>query len=1121
MLTTSRPKKVFSKYKEPLIPLPNLIEAQIDSYRDFLNITLEKLCTEFFPFQDYAEKKFALEFKSLSFHEPLDTESEAREKKKTFEATVKARIKLVNKILGTEHEQEITMMNLPMMTDRGTFIINGSERVITAQLSRSYGIFFTEEDAKKGKFFGAKVIPYRGVWIDMMVERDGVIYVRIDKKRKFPITLLLKIFGWDRETFLQTIKSDSLRSFIAQSYTKENAESIDDAYVDMYAKIRDGEITTAENAKETLDIIFGEDRFDLSEVGRYQFNKRCNEPTNPEDLEFRLLSKQDLQKIVEEIARLQLTPGSKADDIDHLGMRRVRYVGELVSASVRKGLSRMKRTIQDKMSTIDSESILPTHIVNTRPLQAAVREFFMMNQLSTFMPQENVIAEIEQTRTLSALGAGGLTRERAGFEVRDIHSSHYGRICPIHTPEGPNIGLVVHLALYARINHFGIIETPYVKVNKGQLTNEIVYLNAYEEEKYNIAHFGTSIDKNGKLIDELVEVRATSQQTVVPKEEVHFMDGSPYQALSIAASLIPFIESTAANRALMASSMQKQGVPCLYPEAPLVGTGIEEKVARDTGRMIIARSSGTISYVDSTQIKIKEDNGKEHTYEVTGFSMLNGNSVAHQRPLVNKGDIVEKGAILADASTTDQGQVAVGQNVLVAYMCWRGQTFEDAIVVSQRLVKQQKFSNIRIHEYECIVRDTKLGQEMTTYDIPNVSEAKLRNLDADGVVRIGAEVRAGDILVGKITPKGETELSPEEKLLRSIFGEKARDVKDTSLRMEHGKKGRIIGIKVFSREKGNDLEAGVLKKIFIEVAEIRNVQSGDKLAGRYGNKGVISVILPEEDMPYMADGTPIDIILTPLGIPGRMNIGQTLEMHLGMAAEALGYQAIVPPFMGATEEEISGELEKAGFNKDGKMTLYDGLTGEKFDQDVAVGRHYFMKLNHMVDDKMHARSVGPYSLITQQPLGGKSRLGGQRLGEMEVWALEGYGAAYTLREMLTVKSDDIAGRSQAFESILRGQPLRDPNTPASFNVLLKYLRGLVFDVTLQGKHSEDRVYEEIVEKEKGIEYQSAPQIIKPTEEEFLGEDFDVPLDLDVLEEIDAPLEVLEKESASSDNEVEN
>lgn len=1053
---TAVTQKTFSRYQQPLVEVPNLVETQVDSYSKFLDETLDSIIKEFSPLTDYAGKKFELKIISLKLYPPENDAIYAKRNKITYEGHLKATVSLENKALGSVNEQEIFMSEIPMMTPQGTFIINGVERVIVPQLARSYGIFFTFNDTKKGSFFGAKIIPARGAWIEIEAEKDGVLYVRIDKKRKFPISSLLRIFGYETDVALLAVsKNEATKKLIKASIEKDTAKNVDEAFVEMYRKLRDGEHATVANAREFILNLFSEDRYDLSEVGRYQYNKRFDLGLDKGDLGTRLLTKTDLAILVNYIGELSMTPGAKGDDIDHLGFRRIRYAGELLEQKVRKGMSQMKRNIQDKMSTIDSETSLPVQIINQRPLQARIKEFFATNQLSQFMDQENVLSEIEHLRRLSALGPGGLARERAGFEVRDVHTSHYGRVCPVQSPEGPNIGLILSLATYAKVNEFGMIETPYVKVDNGRITGEVVYMNAMEEEKYSIAHALNPYNGKGEFTEKTVEVRLKGNPTIIDKKKVQYVDVASNQIFSVGTGLIPFVSNDAANRALMGSNMMKQATPCIVSMEPIVATGMEGKVAVDTGRLIVAENAGVVKSVDGQHVSIEKKDGKIDKYSLVNYLRTNNYSVFHQRPAVSLGQKVSKGDILADASTTNNGQLALGQNVLVAFMCWSGQNYEDAIVVSERLVRNSIFSSIRVEEYECIVRDTKLGPEMTTHDIPNVGEVKLRNLDEDGVIRVGAEVREGDILVGKISPKGETELSPEERLLRSIFGEKARDVKDTSLRMGHGKKGRVIGVRVFSRDLGHQLESGVIKKIYVEIANIRNLSVGDKLAGRHGNKGVISIILPEEDMPYMDDGTSIDVILTPLGVPSRMNIGQVLEMHMGLAANTLGYQAIVPAFQEATADEIAVELEKAGFDRDGKVQLYDGRTGEAFDQRVAVGYMYILKLHHMVDDKMHARSIGPYSLITQQPLGGKSQHGGQRFGEMEVWALEGYGAAYALREMLTIKSDDIQGRSAAFDSIIKGQNLRNPGRPAAFHVLVNYLKGLSLDVKIHTRRVDE------------------------------------------------------------------
>ena len=1052
-----RPKKYFGRFKEALTPMPNLIQAQLDSFKWFIEEGIAQALREFSPIEDYSKKKFELSFGSFEVSLPKYDEEYAKVNKLSYEGQLKATVKLKNKSLDSTKEQEIFLSEVPLMTSHGTFIINGIERIISPQLARSFGIFFTLNELRGKNLFGAKIIPARGVWIEIETDTDGTIIARIDRKRKFPITSLLRILGAEtNEAILEMFKGDeAAKKVIELTLSKDHAKTTDESFIEIHKRLRDGDLATAENAREFIGDIFKSDRYDLSRVGRFRFNKRFLKSMEETEMERKTIDSSDLATIIAHIVKLNNDPDAVEDDIDHLGSRRVRYVGELLQQKVRVGMTQMKRNIQDRMSTIEPDVSLPVNFISPRPLQARIKEFFTTNQLSQFMQQENVLSEIEHLRTLTALGPGGLTRERAGFEVRDVHPSHYGRLCPIHTPEGPNIGLVLRLSMYARLNAFGMIETPYARVKDGVITKDIQYLNALEEENFRIAHAAIPYDKDGNITDDEVEVRINGKPGLAKKAEVDYIDVSTNQAFSIATSLIPFLNHDAANRALMGSNMQKQATPCLVPEAPLVATGIERKAVEDTGRIILAPEDGEIKHVDAKHIVFEASKAsakvKKHEYTLVRFSRTNGFTVFHQRPVVSVGQKVKKGDVLADTSTSDNGEIALGHNMLVAFMSWSGNNYEDAIILSERLVKNSKFSSIHIEEFAINVRDTKLGPEITTCDIPNVGEAKLKNLAEDGIIRIGAEVRPGDILVGKITPKGETQLTPEERLLRSIFGEKARDVKDTSKRMEGGKRGRIISVKVFSREKGDKLESGIIKKIYIEVAQVRNVSVGDKLAGRHGNKGVISRILPEEDMPYMEDGTPVDVILTPLGVPSRMNLGQILELHLGLAANTLGYQAIVPPFTGATDKEIKEELVKAGFNEQGKMKLRDGRTGEHFDQPIAVGYMYILKLHHMVEDKIHMRSIGPYSLITQQPLGGKAQGGGQRFGEMEVWALLGHGAAYTLREILTIKSDDIQGRSQAFDSIVKGEHLKQPNIPASFNVLLKTLRGLALNVELLSK----------------------------------------------------------------------
>jgi DNA-directed RNA polymerase subunit beta len=1045
----ARSQKTFSKYREPLTQLPNLVENQILSYKDLTEKGIVEIFREFSPLRDYSEKKFDLEFISFELSPAKYDEVYAKENKLTYEAPLRARVKLTNKILNTVKEQEIFMADFPLMTIHGTFIINGVERVVVPQLARSFGVFFDSEESKGKKYFGAKIIPSRGVWIELGTEADGGVYVRIDKKRKFSVVALLRVLGFSSDEQIKKAFAhhDVAGPLMSTLVERDEIKTLHDSYIEIYKRLRDGDLATPENAKEYIDSIVSPERYDLSPVGRFRFNKRFGKTIDPKDKESqrRTLSKEDMVDIIINIIELNNNPNAEEDDIDHLGSRRVRYVGEMMAQKIRTGMMQMKRNIQDKMSVIDTDTTFPIAIINQRPLQARIKEFFTTNQLSQFMNQENLLAEVEHLRTLSALGPGGLTRERAGFEVRDVHTSHYGRVCPIHTPEGPNIGLILRLSNYARINDFGIIETPYVKVVKGQITKEIIYMNALEEERFVIAHGGNEFDAKNMLVKSEIEVRRAGQPGLAPRDEVEFIDVATNQAFSVATSMIPFLEHDEATRALMGSNMQKQAVPLMCPEAPLVATGMEGEAAKHIGRLVLADEAGEIKYVDAKKIILKADK-KEYEYALINFARTNAFNLFHHRPIVSLGDKVKKGQVLADTATSDNGQIALGHNIRVGFMAWNGANYEDAIILSENLVKESKFSSIHIEEFVCNVRDTKLGAEVTTHDIPNVGENKLKNLDEDGIIRIGAEIRPGDIMVGKITPKGETELTPEERLLRSIFGEKVRDVKDSSLRLDHGKRGRVIGVKVFSRERGDNLESGIIKRIHIEVAQVRNISVGDKLAGRHGNKGVISTILPVEEMPFDEHGIPLDIILTPLGVPSRMNLGQILEMHLGLAADALGYQAIVPSFQGASDTEIKEELVKAGYDASGTVQLFDGRTGEPFNQKTAIGMMYILKLHHMVEDKIHMRSIGPYSLITQQPLGGKAQGGGQRFGEMEVWALEGYGASHILREMLTVKSDDIVGRSEAFDSIIKGEDVKEPNTPASFTVMLNTLRGLSLDV---------------------------------------------------------------------------
>lgn len=1054
-MTTALIQKHFSKYREPLVEIPNLVQNQIDSYNLFLKEGFGNVLREFTPISDYSGKKFDLEIVSFEIGAPTRSELDAKIKKQTFDAPIRAKFKLKNKTTGEEKTQELFLADIPLMTSHGSFIINGIERVIVAQLIRSYGVFIAAEEVKGKEYYGAKIIPARGVWIELQTTNDNDIIVRIDKKRKFSVVTLLRAFGFKtNEDILASFTSDKARAFVKKLVETDEIKTQGEAYVELYKKVREGDLASVENAKEYFNSIFSKERYDFSLVGRHRFNKRFGLPLEGKEVERRTFTKEDLVMVIQSIIDANENSEAVSDDIDHLGSRRVRFVGEIIEGRIRTGMIQVKRNIQDRMSVVEADTNQPTAIVNQRPLQARIKEFFATNQLSQFMNQDNLLAEIEHLRTLSAMGPGGLNSERASFEVRDVHTSHYGRVCPIHTPEGHTIGLILRMSVYSRVNTFGIIETPYAVVKASKITGKIVYLNALEEESYVIAHQGLNYDSKGQITDEFVQARIRTTPGIIPKDEVELVEVSTFQQFSVAAAMIPFLENDDANRTGMGANMQKQAAPCIVPELPLVASGYESEYAKYTGRLIYAPADGVISFVDATKVVFKPEGGKEITYNLATFQRTNQFTNFHQRPSVRPGQKVKKGTVLVDASTSHSGQIALGQNALIAFMTWNGNNYEDAIIMSERMVKNSKFTSIHIEEFVCLVRETKLGPESTTCDIPNVGENRLKDLDVNGIIRIGAEVEPGDILVGKITPKGETELSPEERLLRSIFGEKSREVKDTSMRVENGKRGRVIGVKVFDRTKGDNLETGILKRIHVEVAQLRNIQVGDKLAGRHGNKGVISVILPEEEMPFMADGTPVDIVLTPLGVPSRMNLGQILEIHLGLAAGTLGYQAVVPPFQGATPEEISQELVKAGFNANGKVALFDGQTGEKFEQDIAVGIMYMLKLHHMVEDKIHMRSTGPYSLITQQPLGGRAQGGGQRLGEMEVWALEGYGAAHTLREMLTVKSDDIVGRTRTFDAIIKNEEIPEPGIPASFNVLKNTLRGLALDVGILGGDKE-------------------------------------------------------------------
>lgn len=1095
--------------KTSMVSLPNLIEPQQASYNWFLEEGLKDVLREISPLADFTDKEMELSFGEYYLDEPKYDEFTAKNKNVSYDAPLRVRASLLFKKTGEIREQEIFLTDFPLMTERGTFIINGIERVVISQIIRSPGVFFTMNYQKGKKLFGAKIIPNKGAWFEFETDYSNVIWVKIDRRRKLPATTLLKVFGLgtDQEIIDEFKDIDNQETaFIKETLNKDITKTVGEAYKEVYKRLRPGDLATQENAKQIIDgMFFNFDRYDLSQVGRYRMNARLGVNKSEEKEEDRLLSKEELVMIIKEIINLNNDPEAQPDDIDHLGSRRIRGVGELVQNRVRVGLARMARNIRDRMSTCDVATVMPGQLINPRPTATVIKEFFASSQLSQFMDQINPLAELEHKRRVSAMGPGGLARERAGFEVRDVHSSHYGRICPVQTPEGPNIGLVGHLATYARINRYGFLETPYrpvsgkiaidankedwigrilredIKDSKGKvlfkkgemikandlakikesakkeinvnifIKTDIQYLNALEEEKFRIVNAGIEVDEFDNILEEEVDIRYKEEPQTCNIKEVDYADVSSKQFISVATALIPFLEHDDANRALMGSNMQRQAVSCIQPQAPLVGTGLEDKAAADSGQVILAKEAGTVVEVDASKVVVKYEDGsknKKREYILQNFVKSNGYTCMNQIPRVNRGQKVEAGDLLADGASTENGEIALGQNILTALMSWEGYNFEDAIIISKRLLKTDNYSSIHIEDFKIDVRDTKLGPEIVTRDIPNISEDRLKNLDETGIIRIGAEVGSGDILVGKVTLKGEGDLTAEERLLRAVFGEKARDVKDTSLYLPHGESGKVVDIKIFSREQGDKLSAGVIQQIQVSIAQLRKISVGDKLAGRHGNKGVISRIANEEDMPFLPDGTPIDLILTPLGVPSRMNLGQILEIHLGWAASVLGYKAATPALSGVTKDQIKIELKRAGLPEDGKLTLINGKTGEYFGEKTTVGYMYILKLNHLVEDKMHMRSIGPYSLITQQPLGGKAQFGGQRFGEMEVWALEGHGAAHVLQEMLTIKSDDVLGRSHAYESIIKGEKISQPNIPAAFHVLVNELKALALDVNL-------------------------------------------------------------------------
>ncbi|WP_314048766.1 DNA-directed RNA polymerase subunit beta [Peptostreptococcus stomatis] len=1148
----------FSKIKE-IADVPNLIEIQVDSYKWFLEEGLKEVFTDISPIEDYTGN-LILEFVDYSLDEkPKYDIEECKERDTTYCAPLKVKVRLINKETGEIKEQEVFMGDFPLMTDRGTFVINGAERVIVSQLVRSPGVYYSEERDKTGnRLISSTVIPNRGAWLEYETDSTGVISVRVDRTRKQPVTVLLRALGIGTDAEIINLLGEDER--VLSTLEKDNTTNVDEGLIEIYKKLRPGEPPTVDSASSLLNsLFFDPKRYDLAKVGRYKFNKKLalcyrimdkvasREIINPdtgekfadagdkislelareiqnsginavwiaiddekeikvignnfvdikshinfdisdlnikEDVHYPTLKEfmetyQDEAQLREVLASnsKKLVPKhillddiiasisyefglfylidgkdrvGNIDDIDHLGNRRIRCVGELLQNQVRIGFSRMERVIRERMTVQDMDTITPQALVNIRPVSAAIKEFFGSSQLSQFMDQTNPLSELTHKRRLSALGPGGLSRERAGFEVRDVHHSHYGRMCPIETPEGPNIGLINSLSTYAKINEYGFIESPYRKYDKVNkvVTDEIHYLTADEEDLYVRAQANEQLDEEGHFVNSRVICRTVlGAVEMVPEDRVDYMDISPKQVVSVATAMIPFLENDDANRALMGSNMQRQAVPLVRREAPIIGTGIEYRAAKDSGAVVVAKNDGIVDRVSADEIIIKKENGDKDRYKLLKFKRSNSGTCVNQAPIVSKNEEVKAGDVIADGPATDHGEIALGRNCLIAFMTWEGYNYEDAVLINERLVKEDRLSTIHIEEYECEARDTKLGPEEITRDIPNVGENAIKNLDDRGIIRIGAEVDSGDILVGKVTPKGETELTAEERLLRAIFGEKAREVRDTSLKVPHGESGIIVDIRIFTRENGDDLSPGVNELVRCYIAKKRKIKVGDKMAGRHGNKGVISRVLPEEDMPFMDDGTPMDIVLNPQGIPSRMNIGQVLEMHLGLAAKKLGWYVATSVFDGANEYDIMDALEMAGYPRDGKLTLYDGRTGESFDNRITVGYMYYLKLHHLVDDKLHARSTGPYSLVTQQPLGGKAQFGGQRFGEMEVWALEAYGASHILQEILTVKSDDVKGRVETYEAIVKGENIPEPGMPESFRVLMKELQSLCLDVS--------------------------------------------------------------------------
>ena len=1048
--------RAFFSKEDAILETPDLIAHQKESWKDFVDNGLSEIFEEINPIDDYTGQKLSLRFKSYEFQAPKTTKDFAKENNLTFEAPLHVQVELTNKVTGEVKEQEIYLGDYPWMTNQGTFIINGTERVIVSQLIRSEGVYFNAETGSDGKkYYGAKLIPVRGAWLEFETDpKTGVIYVKIDRRRKLPVTTFLRALGRMTNSEMREIFADidgGDVKFIQSTLEKDQSSGPNEALIEVYRRLRPGDLATIENARNMIERMFFDfKRFDYGRVGRYKINKRLNLET-PNTAENRSFQMEDLFEIIKEIIRLNNTQG-EVDDIDSLDNRRVKLVGELVARQFRVGMLRMQRNAMDRMSMTDIETVTPGQLVNARPVVAAVREFFAGSQLAQVMDETNPLSELSHKRRLSSMGPGGVTRDRAGLEVRDSHPTHYGRICLVETPEGGNVGLVTNLATFARINEYGFIEAPYLRVKDGKVTNEVVYLDADHEMREIIADAGSKLNEDGSFVEAQVSARKNLIPSQVNTSEVTFIDAVHRQVLGAAASLIPFAERDRIDRALTGSAMQKQAVPLLWTEAPTVGTGVEADIARNLSQIIVAEDDGEVVRADAVAVEVEYESGVVK-YELKHFEKTADDRCYNQKVVVSRGQKVKKGDILAEGASIKDGEIALGRDLRVAFMSWGGFNMDDAVIISDRLVKEDTLTNINIKDYMVEVRETKLGPEVVTRDIPNASEYSLRHLDEEGIVQIGSEVKPGDVLVGKITPKGEQELSSEERLLRAIFGEKAKDVRDTSQRMKNTGSGKVIGVKIFSKENGHEMRAGVLKQIQIFVAESRKIMVGDKMAGRHGNKGVVAKILPEADMPFMEDGTPIDVILSPLGVPSRMNLGQLFEVHLGMAAKTQGYRVATPSYDGVDAETLSDELEAAGVPRDGKVQLFDGQTGEPFEQRTTVGFMHMIKLHHLVADKIHARSTGPYTMVTQQPLGGKAQNGGQRFGEMEVWALEAYGAANMLQEMLTIKSDDVVGRSKAYESIIKNNEIVGPKLPESFNVLVKELQGLGLRVDLLDQHS--------------------------------------------------------------------